>query len=195
MNQTLKDRLPKIKLILTDVDGVLTDGKLCWAVLPDGNPVEMKHFESLDGMGLLFLKYCGFKTGIISKGKGPVLEFWAKALGMDYLYGGLSAKQKALDDVLSRENLTQDEVAFIGDDIIDLAVLKRVGLPFAVQNAVEEVKQAALYTARRPGGAGAVREIAELILKERGLWDKVLTDVEEGVFVNPESKLSIVKGL
>lgn len=193
MNELLTQKARRIKLLLTDVDGVLTDGTLSWFTTPDGQNVEIKHFESLDGMGLLFLRHCGIKTGIISRGNSDTLKFWAEALHMDYLYFNVRAKQRALEHVMRAENLSADEIAFIGDDVIDLAVLKQVGLPMAVSNAVEEAKQTALYVTQKHGGHGAVREISELILKARGQWQEVLRDVQEGVELRGGGKTAIVK--
>lgn len=195
MNDTLLQKARQIKLLLTDVDGVMTNGTLSWFTAPEGQPVEIKHFESLDGMGLLFLQHCGIKTGIISRGDSDTLKFWASALHMDYLFFNMRAKQKALAHILDTEKIQPEEIAFIGDDIIDLAVLKQVGLPLAVKNSVEEVKQVALYTAQNSGGAGAVREICELILKARGQWQQVVADVEAGVPLRAAQQITIVKDI
>ena len=196
MNDTLFEQKAKqIKMFLTDVDGVMTDGTLSFFTDQTGTAREIKRFESLDGMGLLFLKYCGISTGIISKGNSPTLEFWAKALGMDVLYYNISAKTQALAHVQQTRGILPQEIAFVGDDLIDLGVLKKVGLPLSVPNGVPEAQQAALYVTRKTGGRGAVRELAEKILKARGQWQRVVQDVERGVFQNPQTELAVIRGL
>lgn len=196
MNDLLfEQKARQIKMFLTDVDGVMTDGTLSFFTDAQGTAREIKRFESLDGMGLLFLRYCGISTGIISKGNSPTLEFWAKALGMDLLYYNISAKTRALEHIQQTRGISPQEMAFVGDDLIDLGVLKKVGLALSVPNGVEEAKQAAVYVTQKTGGRGAVREIAEKILKARGQWQQVVYDVEHGIFQNPQSPLSIVRGL
>ncbi len=196
MTDTLfNQKARQIKFFLTDVDGVMTDGTLGFFTDAAGAAREIKRFESLDGMGLLFLKYCGVNTGIISKGNSPTLEFWAKALGMDVLYYNISAKTRALEHLQKTRGVKPEEIAFVGDDLIDLGVLKRVGLPLSVPNGVPEAQDAALYVTAKTGGRGAVRELAEKILKARGDWPRVVKDVENGVFQNPQPALSVVRGL
>ena len=114
---------------------------------------------------------------------------------MDVLYYNVADKQRALNDLQSAYHITPQETAFVGDDIIDLGVLKRVGLPLSVLNGVEETKQSALYVTQKHGGHGAVRELAEKILKARGQWQQVVQDVESGVFKLPPPQLRIVRGL
>ena len=185
----------RIKLLLTDVDGVMTDGTLSFFTDDKGIAREVKNFESLDGMGLLFLAYCGIQTGIVSKGASPTLEFWAKELGMNYLFYNTSVKHHALDFLQKEYGILPEETAFIGDDLIDLGLLSRVGLPLAVANSVPEAKKLALYISPRGGGHAAVRDIAEQILCARGMWDQVVQDNVSGAFQNPKNKLRIVKGL
>lgn len=195
MNDLFIQKAKKIKLLLTDVDGVMTDGTLSFFTGEDGKTREIKHFESLDGMGLLFLRYCGVQTGIISKGMSPTLEYWAKALGMNFLCYNMPVKHKALEYILDKTGIRAEETAFIGDDLIDLGVLTRAGLPLAVANSVEEVKAKAVYVSERRGGAGAVRDLAERILKARREWDRVVQDVQSGVFQNPQNPLEIITKL
>ncbi len=185
----------QIKLLLTDVDGVMTNGTLSFFTDAQGVAREIKNFESLDGMGLLFLAYCGIQTGIVSKGASNTLEFWAKELGMNYLFYNTSVKHRALDFLYQEYHILPEEIAFIGDDLIDLGLLSRVGLPLAVANSVAEAKQLALYTSPRHGGDSAVRDIAEQILRARGQWDQIVQDNISGQFQNPKRELRIVKGL
>ncbi|MCQ2410652.1 MAG: HAD hydrolase family protein [Elusimicrobiaceae bacterium] len=185
----------QIKVFLTDVDGVMTDGTLSFFTDVQGQTHEIKHFESLDGMGLMYLAHCGICTGIISRGNSPTLEFWAKILGMDFLFYNTSVKSHALDYLQQHFNIQPQEIAFIGDDLIDLGVLARVGLPLAVANSVSEVKANALYTSPLYGGHSAVRDIAEKILQARGEWERIVQENAAGTFKAPQKQLHIVKGL
>ena len=185
----------KLQVLLTDVDGVMTDGTLSFFTDEHGQTREIKHFESLDGMGLMYLAHCGIKTGIVSRGNSPTLEYWADILGMDFLFYNTSVKHHALEYLQQHEGIDPQKTAFIGDDLIDLGILDRVGLPLAVANSIPEVKEKALYTAQQSGGHGAVREIAEQILKVRGVWDNVVEENRQGRFKSPRRPLRIVKDL
>lgn len=185
----------QIKVLLTDVDGVMTDSTISFFTDSEGVTHEIKHFESLDGMGLMYLTTCGIRTGIISRGSSNTLEYWAKILGMEFLFYNTSVKQKALEFLQKEYNIQPEEVAFIGDDLIDLGVLEKVGLPLAVQNSIPEVKELALYTSPRSGGKAAVRDIAEQILKARGEWEKIVQANKDGSFKSPQRQMRIVKGL
>lgn len=195
LNPLFIQKAREIKLLLTDVDGVMTDGTLSFFTDAQGVTREIKNFESLDGMGLLYLSYCGLQTGIVSKGASNTLEFWAKQLGMRYLFYNTSVKHRVLDYLLTKAGIRPEEIAFIGDDLIDVGLLRRVGLPLAVANSVPEAKQVALYTSPLHGGHAAVRDIAEQILRIRGQWDRVVADNASGAFQNPQCELCIVKGL
>ncbi len=184
-----------IKVLLTDVDGVMTDGTLSFFTDSQGHTHEIKNFESLDGMGLMYLAACGIKTGIISRGTSPTLEYWAKILGMDFLFYDTSVKAHALDYLQQHHGIRAEETAFIGDDLIDLGVLDRVGLPLAVANSVAEIRALAAYTSPRCGGHAAVRDIAEQILKARGEWERIVTQNRQGTFRPPQHALCVVKGL
>ena len=185
----------QIKLLLTDVDGVMTNGTLSFFTDAQGQTHEIKHFDSLDGMGLMYLAWCGIDTGIISRGASNTLEFWAGVLGMKYLFYNTSVKHHALDYLQKEYNISPEETAFIGDDLIDLGVLERVGLPLAVANSVPEAKELALYTSPLEGGRSAVRDIAEQILRARGQWDAVVAANRDGSFTSPRNTPRIVKGL
>ena len=195
MNPDFIEKAKKLKLLLTDIDGVMTDGKLTWYTDAEGRNIEVKHFESLDGMGMIFLRACGVRTGIVSRGSAPVLQNWARLLGMDIIYFGCMDKAAALRDACARFGCTPQEAAFIGDDIIDLGVMKAVGMPLTVANGVAEVKNIALYASPKHGGCGAVRDVCEQILKTRGQWDGIVKAVEEGTFVDPPSQLTVVKNV
>ncbi len=193
MNELFIQRAKNLKLLLTDIDGVMTDSKLCWYTDPSGQRVEIKNFESLDGMGMMFLRACGVRTGIISRGSAPVLTDWAKLLGMDIIYLHAMNKIQALQDACQRFAITPEETAFIGDDITDLGVLKTVGLPLTIANGVQEVQDIALYSSSKRGGEGAVRDICEQILKAREQWSEIVEEVSDGRFQDPHPELIIVK--
>jgi len=195
MNESFIQKAKNLKLLLTDVDGVMTDSKLCWYTDGEGRHIEVKNFESLDGMGMMFLRACGVHTGIVSRGSAPILQDWASMLGMDVLYYSAMDKTAALQDACARFAVTLQETAFIGDDIIDLGVLNKVGFRLSVENAVAEVKALADYISPKRGGYGAVRDICEQILKARGQWQDIVRQVTDGTFQDTRRPLCIVKGI
>jgi 3-deoxy-D-manno-octulosonate 8-phosphate phosphatase (KDO 8-P phosphatase) len=164
----------KVKLLLMDVDGVLTDGRLFYFETRAGVVEETKGFDSKDGIGLLLAREVGLRTGFISGRRSSGVEERAKLLGVEFVYQGAARKMPAYSSILAETNLKDEEIAYVGDDLPDLPILRRVGLPAAVADAVPEVLKAARYVTRKKGGHGAVREVVELILKARGLWDAAL---------------------
>jgi 3-deoxy-D-manno-octulosonate 8-phosphate phosphatase (KDO 8-P phosphatase) len=166
----MNDALKKIKVVAMDVDGVLTDGR----IIIDSNGIETKNFDVQDGLGIMFLKECGFKTAIISARESGVVAYRAKDLKIDKVYVGVHPKLSAYKNMLEEFKVLDEEVCFIGDDLTDLSVLRRCGLAVAVANAVFEIKQIADYVTVRRGGQGAVREIIELILQAQGHWSPQL---------------------
>jgi 3-deoxy-D-manno-octulosonate 8-phosphate phosphatase (KDO 8-P phosphatase) len=162
----MKDALKKIKVVVMDVDGVLTDGR----IIVDSNGVETKNFDVQDGLGIVFLKKCGIKTAIISARESGVVAYRAKDLKIDKVYVGVYPKLNAYETMLEEFKALDEEICFIGDDVADLGVMRRCGVSVAVSNAVFEVKQIADYVTVRQGGRGAVRETVELILQAQGLW-------------------------
>jgi 3-deoxy-D-manno-octulosonate 8-phosphate phosphatase (KDO 8-P phosphatase) len=170
---TVLARLKKIKLVICDVDGVLTDGKIIY----DQNGVETKHFHVQDGLGLTLLRKCGIQTAIISARLSKVVAHRAKDLQIDHVFTGAYPKINAYRELVKKLNIKDSEVCFIGDDLPDLGVMKKVGLAIAVSNAVIEVKKTAQYITRNSGGNGAVREAVEKILKAQGFWGKILNDI------------------
>lgn len=152
MNKELQARAAKIKAILTDVDGILTDGKLNFFALPDGRVDEFKSFNALDGVAARMCRLSGIILGIITGRRHPATVHRARVLGFSYIYQGFLTKTGPLEDILKRENLRLEEVAFIGDDLTDLPILLKVGLAVTVPNAVDQVKKAAHYVTTRRGG-------------------------------------------
>ncbi|MCL5277056.1 MAG: HAD hydrolase family protein [Deltaproteobacteria bacterium] len=161
----LRNRLKGIRMLLLDVDGVLTDGKLLY----DKDGVELKAFDVKDGYGLVRLREAGIKVGIITAKPSDIVETRARDLGIDTLYQDVDNKLTAYSEIKRINGLDDREIAYIGDDVPDLGVLGQVGLPIAVRDAVEQVKRAAVYITKRPGGSGAVREVIELIMQARGM--------------------------
>lgn len=165
-----QERLQKIKVLVLDVDGVLTDG----GIILDARGVETKRFDVQDGFGLVFWKKCGFKSAIISARHSKVVGHRANDLQIDKVITGVYPKIGAYESLLKEWNISDEKVCFVGDDVADLKILKRVGFAAAVANAVFEVKSIAHYVSTKKGGAGAVREIIELILKAQGKWNSDL---------------------
>lgn len=157
-------RLKKIKVLMVDVDGILTDG----GIIIDSNGVETKKFNVQDGLGLILWQKCGFKSAIISARYSDVVAHRAKDLNIDKFFVGVSPKIKAYETLLKEWDIKDEEVCFIGDDLPDIEVLKRVGFSATVDNAVFEVKSIVHYVSSKKGGEGAVREIVELLLRAQG---------------------------
>jgi 3-deoxy-D-manno-octulosonate 8-phosphate phosphatase (KDO 8-P phosphatase) len=167
----LNNRAARIKLLLMDCDGVLTDGRL-W-LMADGD--EQKTFHARDGQGISLCHHAGLKTGVISGRTSSAVERRAQDLKMSYVRQEAKDKTKALDEILAAAGVAANECAYIGDDVADIPVMRRVALAVAVADAVPETKQAAHYVTELKGGHGAVREVCDLILKAQGKWDKVMS--------------------
>lgn len=163
-------RAQRIKILLMDCDGVLTDGRL--TLLADGD--EQKTFHARDGQGISLCHRAGLKTGIISGRTSSAVERRAQDLKMLYVRQEAKDKIKALDEILAAAGVSADECAYIGDDVGDIPVMHRVALAVAVADAVPETKQAAHYVTELKGGHAAVREVCDLILKAQGKWDEVM---------------------
>jgi 3-deoxy-D-manno-octulosonate 8-phosphate phosphatase (KDO 8-P phosphatase) len=178
MMDEVKARAAKIKVLLMDVDGVLTDGKLYF--IPDGvgGMVEFKAFDSQDGIGLQWCAKHGIRTGVISGRNSPATVERAKQAKMTWVYQGHTEKIPIIEGILAEAGVSSDEVAYMGDDLTDVVCFHRVGLAIAVANARPEVKQEAHWVTTHVGGDGAVRDAVELILDAQGLWDKVLKHYE-----------------
>jgi 3-deoxy-D-manno-octulosonate 8-phosphate phosphatase (KDO 8-P phosphatase) len=167
-----------IKLLLMDVDGVLTDGKLYNVPGPDGAMVEAKGFDSRDGIGLQWLFRKGIKTGVISGRESPATVERARQCRVEYVYQGHTEKIPILVEILKVSGFRPEQVAYIGDDFTDVVVMRRVALGIAPANARPEVKACAHYVTEARGGDGAVREAVELLLKAQGHWTEILRHYE-----------------
>ena len=162
-----------IRLVGLDVDGVMTDGGI-YLGAADGKPVELKRYEIQDGLGIHLLQRAGVRVAIVTGRVSESVRLRAAELGVEDLAQDPQAqKLPAFLSILDRHGIAPSEAAFVGDDFPDLAVMRLVGLPVAVANAVPEIKAACALTLSRSGGAGAVREFVELLLKARGDWDTV----------------------
>lgn len=159
----LKSKLRKIKMILLDVDGVLTDGKII--ISSDG--IEYKHFHAHDGYGILKAKRAGIIVGLVSGRTSEVVNKRADKLGIELVYQGNEDKLSVFQEIKSRYNITEDQTAFIGDDEFDIPLLKAVGFSAAPANAINEVKKVVDYVTKVEGGNGAAREVIDLILKAK----------------------------
>ncbi len=170
-----KKRAGLIKMIIMDVDGTLTDGTL--VVLPDGE--EVKSYNVKDGLGILLAHLAGIKTGIITGKTSRALESRAAKLGVDELHQGILDKKRVLDGILEKYGLNLEEIAYIGDDLGDLEVIRSVGLAAAVADAHPLVKQNSHFICHKNGGKGAVREFIEFILESQQKWSLVEEKVKE----------------
>jgi 3-deoxy-D-manno-octulosonate 8-phosphate phosphatase (KDO 8-P phosphatase) len=164
----MEARLMQIRLLLLDVDGVMTDGRIVY----DNNGVETKAFDVKDGHGIKLLQRVGIQVGIITGRQSQVVEVRARELGIDILFQGVKDKSVPYLDLLKTLNLRDAEVAYMGDDVVDLPILRRVGFAATVADSVAEVRPFVHYVTTRPGGRGAVREVCDLLLKGSGRWDE-----------------------
>ncbi len=166
----LTEKARKIKILLLDVDGVLTDGRIIY----DSSGRDMKFFDVHDGLGVYCLKKAGIKTILITAKGSRAISPRARDMQVEGVYENISPKTAALEKILKKYKVNPAEICFVGDDLVDLCLIKRVGLPIAVFNAAPEIKQSASYITLRHGGRGAVREVSELILKAQGRWEEIV---------------------
>ncbi len=166
----LDARCQSIELILSDVDGVLTDG----GVIFDNDGIETKKFHIRDGLGIKLWMRAGFHFGIITARTSHIVNLRARELGVELVRQGFEEKQSVARELISDMGLSAEQVCFIGDDLTDVPVIKSVGLGVAVADAAEEVRKAAHHTTKLGGGCGAVREVAEMILKAKHRWEDVI---------------------
>ena len=189
--QNALERAKKVKAILTDVDGILTDGKVNF-FLQNGRLEEFKSFHTQDGIAAILCRQAGITLGIITGRRHETTVHRADTLGYTYIYQGFLSKLGPLEDILKRENLTADQIAYIGDDITDLPLLKKVGFAATVANAVPAVKEAAHFITTRVGGDGAYREIIDFILNAQGKLDTLIQNTQNGWKLPQKPKLQII---
>jgi 3-deoxy-D-manno-octulosonate 8-phosphate phosphatase (KDO 8-P phosphatase) len=177
MTLTAQDRARRIKIVLFDVDGVLTDGSIWIVPVPvaagDGSTatkmVEAKGYSAHDGAGVTLARLGGMKVGIVTKRISETVALRARDLKLEFVYQGQAFKMRAVNDIVAREGVALDEIAYVGDDVIDLPVMRQVGFAVAVANARAEVKAEAHYVTPHKGGEGAGRDAIEFILEAKGL--------------------------
>ena len=163
-------RAARVKLLLLDCDGVLTDGRITLV----GEADEQKSFHTRDGHGLVLLHRAGLRSGIISGRTSSAVVRRARDLGITYVQQGALDKIEVFDRLLTSEGFDAGQVAFVGDDVTDIPLMRRSGLALAVADATPDTLAAAHYVTALPGGSGAVREVCELILKAQGVWDELM---------------------
>jgi 3-deoxy-D-manno-octulosonate 8-phosphate phosphatase (KDO 8-P phosphatase) len=166
----ITERARRVRLLILDCDGVLTDGRII--MLPGGD--ETKAFDVKDGHAMVMAQRAGLQIAIISGRKSSVVQARAKELGIAHLHEMAWVKTEPYDKVLTAEGLTDEEVCYVGDDVVDIPLLRRAGLAVAVADAVEEAKQYSHFVTKRAGGQGAVREVIEIILKAQHKWEEAI---------------------
>ncbi len=171
---SLAKRAKQIQVLLMDVDGTMTEGTVTLLSQLDGSALEIKTFDAHDGQGLTLAHTAGLRTGCITGRESAALTRRAHEMKMEFIYQKQPTKIPALEDILKTTGVSESAVAFVGDDLPDLPILRRVGLAVAVGDAVLEVKLAAHYVTKAIGGKGAIRETVELILKSKGVWDEMI---------------------
>jgi 3-deoxy-D-manno-octulosonate 8-phosphate phosphatase (KDO 8-P phosphatase) len=169
---SIERRASRIKLLLMDCDGVLTDGRL-W-LTDDGD--EQKSFNTHDGLGLALLHRAGLKSGIITGRSSRAVTRRAQELGVEFVCQGNPDKTAAFEQLLQQAGVDENEVAFVGDDLPDIPIMNRAELAVAVADAMAETRSVAHYVTRAKGGRGAVREVIEIILKSQGRWHDLVED-------------------
>ncbi|MGH9680348.1 MAG: KdsC family phosphatase [Candidatus Acidiferrales bacterium] len=166
----LAGRAKQIRVLLMDVDGVLTDGHVWLLSRRDGTASELKGFSAYDGAGLKLARAAGLRTGLITGRESTAVSQRARECEIEFVYQKRATKIESYEEILRITGADEMEVAYVGDDLPDLPVMQRVGLAVGVANAAPEVKRAAHYVTARSGGDGAVREVIEIIVKSQGKW-------------------------
>jgi len=176
MDGELVERLKKVRLVILDVDGVLTDGR----IIMDEEGRELRCFDVKDGFGVRALVEMGVRVAVISGRKAPCVERRVRQLGITDIYQGVFEKRDPFRQLLKKYDLTPQETLFVADDVYDLPLFEEVGVKVAVADAVEAVRQMADWVTQNPGGRGAVREVAEAILKAQNLWNAIMEKLYQG---------------
>jgi 3-deoxy-D-manno-octulosonate 8-phosphate phosphatase (KDO 8-P phosphatase) len=170
----VRKRAAQIKVLLMDVDGTMTDGGVMLLSQADGSALEIKKFDAHDGQGLTLAHTAGLRTGCITGRESAALLRRANEMKMEFIYMKQPTKIPAFEEILRKANVPESAVAYVGDDLPDLPILRRVGLAVAVGDAVPEVKKAAHFTTPSAAGHGAIRDAVELILKSKGIWEEMI---------------------
>ena len=167
ISNDILERARRVKLLIVDIDGVMTDGRIIYSIYGD----ELKFFDVQDGFGITLLNRAGIKSVIITAKKSRIVTLRGRDLKVTKTYQGFMDKLIPFNKILRRFKVAPEEICFIGDDLIDMPILKRVGFAVAVPNAMEEVRLAAHYITSKAGGRGAVREVCDMILKAQDKWE------------------------
>lgn len=170
MEEAVLNRAKKIKLLMLDVDGVLTDGRIIY----DSRGRDSKFFDVHDGMGVYLLKKAGIPTVLITAKSSRSIKPRARDMKVAEVFADIFPKSAVLERILKKYRVNSQEACFVGDDLVDLCLMRKVGFAVAVLNAAAEIKNAAHYITHRKGGRGAVREVSELILKSQGKWQEII---------------------
>lgn len=168
-DETLLGKIRDVRLLMLDVDGVLTDGR----IIMNDQGFESKHFDVRDGHGLKVLMRYGIGVALVTGRRSSVVEHRAKDLGIQEVYQGIWNKVEILEEILRKMKLHPEQAAYVGDDIVDIPVMQRVGFAVAVRDAAADTKKIAHYVTKKKGGRGAVREVCEIILKAQDHWQDV----------------------
>jgi 3-deoxy-D-manno-octulosonate 8-phosphate phosphatase (KDO 8-P phosphatase) len=174
ISPALKKRAMYIKLVLMDVDGTMTDGSVTLLSQTDGTALEIKTFDAHDGQGLTLAQTAGLRTGCITGRESAALLRRAHEMKMEFIYMKQPLKMQAYEEILRKAAVSDSAVAYIGDDLPDIPLMRRAGLAIAVGDAVPEGKEAAHYTTKALAGRGAIREAVEVILKSKGIWKAMI---------------------
>ncbi len=175
IDKELIERIKPVRLVLFDIDGVMSDGRIIY----DGEGREMKVFHARDGAGVVYLMRVGFEVGILTGRFSAPVDVRAKELGIKMVYQNIKRKLDVYEELLNSFDYKAEQIAFMGDDLMDLPVLRRVGLALAPANAVAEVKEVVHHVTEAKGGDGAVREAAELMIKAQGKWEQIFARYRE----------------
>jgi len=174
ISETLRKRAAQIEVLLMDVDGTMTEGGVTLMSQTEEIALEIKTFDAHDGQGLTLAHTAGLRTGCITGRQSSALLRRAREMNMEFIYMKQPLKMPAYEGILRKAGVPDSSVAYVGDDLPDLPIMRRAGLAVAVGNAVPEVKKAAHYVTKARAGHGAIRETVELILKSKGIWEAVI---------------------
>ncbi len=174
ISAALKKRASQIQILLMDVDGTLTDGSVTLLSQNDGTALEIKTFDAHDGQGLTLAHTAGLRTGCITGRESAALLRRANEMKMEFIYMKQPVKMPVYEEILQKAGVSDSVVAYIGDDLPDIPLMRRAGLAVAVGDAVPEVKKVAHYTTKASAGRGAVREAVELVLRSKGIWEEMI---------------------
>ena len=174
ISPAVRKRAKQIRVLLMDVDGTLTTGAVSLLSQADGSALEIKTFDAHDGQGLSLAHTAGLRTGVITGRESAAMRRRASELNIEFVYEKQPTKTAAYEEILKKTGAPESAVAYLGDDLPDLPVMRRVGLAVAVGDAAPEVKLAAHFVTKAIGGKGAARELVELILKSKGIWEEMI---------------------